>query len=113
MAGRLLGLAAWLVEPAGGGQRGVRAHVDGAIARFAELLGPPECDVRAEGRHLAVGRYSWRYAAWRRGGNILVIGPALDAFSYAQDEEAVVYIGEFAEDRPFPDAADFLDLLHV
>ncbi|GAB3944023.1 hypothetical protein GCM10027614_33530 [Micromonospora vulcania] len=96
----------------GAGREEFEAHVDAAIDRFAERLGPPECDVRTEGRHLAIGRYSWRYAAWRRGGNILVIGPALDGYSYAQDEEAVVFIGEFAKDRPFSDAADFLKLMH-
>ncbi|MFI7608205.1 hypothetical protein ACIBTV_24085 [Micromonospora sp. NPDC049366] len=42
-----------------------------------------------------------------------LLGLAARLVEYAQDEEAVVYIGEFAEDRPFPDAADFLDLLHA
>lgn len=40
-----------------------------------------------------------------------MVGPALDGYSYSQDEEAVAYIGEFARDRPFPAAADFLNLL--
>lgn len=95
----------------GAGREDFEASIDAAIDRFAERLGPPECDVRTEGRYLAIGRYSWRYAAWRRGGNILVVGPALDGYSYGQDEEAVVYLGEFAQDRPFPEAADFLTLL--
>ncbi|MET7667677.1 hypothetical protein [Micromonospora luteifusca] len=40
-----------------------------------------------------------------------MVGPALDGYSYGQDEEAVVYLGEFAQDRSFPGAADFLSLL--
>ncbi|MEU4555034.1 hypothetical protein [Micromonospora violae] len=95
----------------GAGREEFEASIDAAIDRFAQRLGPPQCDVRTEGRYLAIGSYSWRYAAWRRGGTILVVGPALDSYSYGQDEEAVVYIGEFAQDRPFPAAADFVNLL--
>ncbi|GIG87542.1 hypothetical protein [Plantactinospora endophytica] len=95
----------------GAGREEFDAHLDAAVDRFAERLGPPECDVRTEGRRQGIGRYSWRYAAWRRGGNILVVGPALDGFSYGQDEEAVVYLGGFAPDAPFPAAADFLNLM--
>ncbi|MFC6020087.1 hypothetical protein ACFP2T_28315 [Plantactinospora solaniradicis] len=95
----------------GAGREEFGAHVDAAVDRFAERLGPPECDVRTEGTRIAIGRYSWRYAAWRRGGNILVVGPALDGFSYGQDEEAVVYVGGFTEDAVFPDADGFLDLM--
>ncbi|MGA4731755.1 hypothetical protein ACPB67_30410 [Micromonospora taraxaci] len=40
-----------------------------------------------------------------------MVGPALDGYSYGQDEEAVAYIGEFAQDRPFPAAAEFPSLL--
>ncbi|SCF14352.1 hypothetical protein GA0070607_6071 [Micromonospora coriariae] len=104
-------LPGWSSRPAG--REEFKAHIDAAIERFAEQLGPPDCDVRTEGRHLTIGRYSRRYAAWRRDGNILVIGVALDGYSYAQDEEAVIYIGEFATDRPFPDAAGFLNLMHT
>ncbi|MFI6760039.1 hypothetical protein ACIBF5_12965 [Micromonospora sp. NPDC050417] len=103
-------LPGWSSER-GAGREEFGEHVNAVVDRFAERLGPPECDVRTDGEHLSIGRYSWRYAAWRRGRHILVVGPALDAFSYAQDEEAVVYIGEFAENAPFPDAADFLTLM--
>ncbi|MGW0215524.1 hypothetical protein ACWDXH_14135 [Micromonospora chokoriensis] len=106
----------WGSQPGWTSERGAgrvefEAYLDGAIDRFAERLGPPECDVRTEGRYLAIGTYSWRYAAWRRGDTIIVLGPALDGYSYNQDEEAVVHIGEFAQARPFPAAADFLGLL--
>ncbi|GAA3247908.1 hypothetical protein ACFO1B_39010 [Dactylosporangium siamense] len=95
----------------GAGREEFAAHVDVAIDRLAERLGAPQCDARTEGTRISIGRYSWRYAAWRRGGNIIVVGPALDGFSYCQDEEAVVYLGGFPENAPFPDAADFLDLI--
>ncbi|MEV1317445.1 hypothetical protein AB0J14_15335 [Micromonospora arborensis] len=93
------------------GRQDFEACVDAAIDRFAERLGLPEWDVRTEGRNISIGGYSWRYAAWRRAGNILVVGPTLDGYSYSQDEEAVVYIGQYAEDLPFPDAADFRSLM--
>ncbi|MBC6456662.1 hypothetical protein [Actinomadura sp. HBU206391] len=83
------------------------AHVNAAIDRFAERLGRPEHDVSTEAR----GRYSWRYAAWRRGGNVLVVGQTLDGFSYHQHEQALVYIGALAEDAPFPTAAEFAGFL--
>ncbi|MGW3890231.1 hypothetical protein ACWD69_16195 [Micromonospora chokoriensis] len=105
------GFAARLDERAGRRSRGVRGVPRCGDRPVRRTVGPPDCDVRTEGRYLAVGRYSWRYAAWRRGDTILVVGPALDGYSYGQDEEAVVYIGESARDRPFPAAADFLGLL--
>ncbi|MGI8332157.1 hypothetical protein ACRYCC_19495 [Actinomadura scrupuli] len=83
------------------------AHLTAAVDRFAEHLGPPHHDVRKEGRTVSTGRYSWRYAAWRRGGNLLVVGQDLDPFSYSQFEESLVYIGALAEDAPFPEAAEF------
>ncbi|GAA5192873.1 hypothetical protein GCM10023322_53410 [Rugosimonospora acidiphila] len=95
----------------GAGREEFDGHVDAAVDRFAELLGPPQCDVRTEGRATAIGPYSWRYAAWRRGGNALVIGQVPEGFSLYQDEEAVVYIGALAEDAPFPEAAEFRDFL--
>ncbi|WFE98857.1 hypothetical protein [Micromonospora sp. WMMD964] len=61
----------WGSQPGWTSERGAgrvefEAYLDAGIDRFAERLGPPECDIRTEGRHLAIGRYSWRYAAWRR-----------------------------------------------
>jgi hypothetical protein len=87
------------------------AQVNLAVDRFAERLGPPGCDVRIEGNTASTGPYSWRYAAWRRGGNALVIGQTLEGFSYDQYEEAVVYIGGLGEDTPFPEAANFPEFL--
>jgi hypothetical protein len=95
----------------GAGREEFDAHVDAAVDRFAERLGPPERDVRVEGGNVSVGRYSWRYAAWRRGGNALVIGQTLEGFSYSQYEEAVVYIGALAAEAPLPDAAGFPDFM--
>ncbi|MEO3745226.1 hypothetical protein [Plantactinospora sp. B5E13] len=86
-------------------------HVETAVARFTELLGPPESDVRVEGRNVSVGSYSWRYAAWRRGGNVIVVGQTLDGFSYSQYEEAVVYIGRLSEEAPLPEGAEFRNFL--
>ncbi|MFK3978998.1 hypothetical protein ACI2K4_01335 [Micromonospora sp. NPDC050397] len=97
----------------GAGRAEFGAHVDAVIDQFAGRLGAPEWDVRAEGRRISLGSYSWRYAAWRRGSNVLVIGPALDSYSYSQDEEAVVYIGRLAEEAPFPAAAELLDFMRV
>lgn len=97
----------------GAGRGEFDAHVDAAVGRFAELLGPPECDVRTEGRTVSTGPYSWRYAAWRRGGNALVVGQTLEGFSYSQFEEAVVYIGALAEEAPFPEASEFPKFLTV
>jgi hypothetical protein len=74
---------------------------DAAVAVFAERLGPPEVDVRTD------GAAKWRFAAWRRGGNAIVVGQDLDAFSYSQIEECVVHIGEHPADAPFPEAAEF------
>jgi hypothetical protein len=87
------------------------AHVNAAVDRFAERLGPPECDVRTEGSTVSTGPYSWRFAAWRRGGNVLVIGQTLEGFSYSQFEEAVVYIGALAAEAPFPKATEFPDFM--
>lgn len=95
----------------GAGRGEFDTHVDAAVDRFAERLGPPERDVRTERDAGTTGPYSWRYAAWRRGGNALVIGQALEGFSYCQYEEAVVYIGALAEDAPLPEAAEFPDFL--
>jgi hypothetical protein len=95
----------------GAGREEFDGYVNAAVDRFAERLGPPECDVRTKGSTVSTGPYSWRYAAWRRGGNALVIGQTLEGFSYCQEEEAVVYIGALAEDAPFPEAAKFPDFL--
>lgn len=86
-------------------------HVETAVARFTELLGPPASDVRVEGRNNSVGSYSWRYAAWRRGGDVIVVGQTLEGFSYSQFEEAVVYLGRLPEEAPLPEGAEFRNLL--
>jgi hypothetical protein len=89
------------------GQEEFDAHLNAAVDRFAERLGPPEHDVTTK----AAGRHSWRYATWRRGGNVLVVGQSLDGFSYHQHEQALVYIGALAEDAPFPPASAFANFL--
>lgn len=87
------------------------AHVSAAVDRFAERLGPPDHDVTTEGSAVSTGAYVWRYAAWRRGGNLLVIGQGFDGFSYSQFEHALVYIGPLAEDAPLPDASKFAEFM--
>ncbi|MEE6258131.1 hypothetical protein [Plantactinospora sonchi] len=86
-------------------------YVDSAITRFTELLGPPERDGRVQGRTISVGSYSWRYAAWRRGGNILVVGQTLEGFSYSQFEEAVVFVGALPAETPLPEVAELPRLM--
>jgi hypothetical protein len=93
------------------GRKEFDAHVSAAVDRFAERLGPPDHDVRAKGSTVSTGPYSWRYAAWRRGGNVLVVGQSLEGFSYSQFEEALVYIGALAEDAPFPETSKFADFI--
>ncbi|GAA4621309.1 hypothetical protein GCM10023196_008700 [Actinoallomurus vinaceus] len=83
------------------------ACVDTAVGRFTEVLGPPGADVRTEGGTVSTGPYCWRYAAWRRSGNVLVVGQTLEPISYGQDEEAVVFIRDLPEGTPLPDAAAF------
>lgn len=116
VGGEIWGYDAWGSLPGWSSRKGARreefdAHVAAAVERFAERLGPPERDVRTEGTTVSTGPYSWRYAAWRRGGNALVIGQTLEGFSYSQFEEAVVYIGALPEGTPFPPAAKFPDFI--
>jgi hypothetical protein len=88
------------------------AHFNAAVDRFAELLGPPECDLRAERPTPSTVSHSWRYVAWRRGGNVLAIGQTFEScFSHGHDEQAVVYIGALAEEAPFPEADKFADFI--
>jgi hypothetical protein len=114
VGGEVWGSDVWGSLPGWSSQKGALrkefdAHVDTAVSRFAEQLGPPEYDVRTEGGTMSTGPYSWRYAAWRRGENALVIGQTLEGFSYSQFEEAVVYIGALPQEAPFPEADAFPD----
>ena len=116
VGGEVWGYDAWGSLPGWSSRKGAAraefdAHLDAAVDRFAERLGEPECDVRTEGSTVSTGPYSWRYAAWRRCGNALVVGQTLEGFSYSQFEEAVVYIGALAEETPFPQADKFPDFI--
>lgn len=84
------------------------AQIDAAIAAFTQRLGPPERDLWYEGGTLAMGPGRWRHAAWRRGSNLLVIGPRHEGLSYFQFEEAVVYIGSVDTTAPLPALHDFI-----
>ncbi|WAZ26753.1 hypothetical protein STRCI_008384 [Streptomyces cinnabarinus] len=84
------------------------AQIDAAIAGFTQRLGPPERDLRSEGGTLAMGPGHWRHAAWRRGNNLLVIGPRHEGLSYFQFEEAVIYIGSVETTAPPPALHDFI-----
>ncbi|MFD0416731.1 hypothetical protein [Streptomyces sp. NPDC127108] len=84
------------------------AQINAAVAQFSQRLGPPEHDLRSEGGTLAMGPGEWRHAAWRRGSNLLVIGPRHEGLSYFQFEEAVVYIGPAKKTAPLPALHDFI-----
>jgi hypothetical protein len=90
-------------------ERGVfDAQIDDAIAAFTQRLGPPERDLKSEGGTLAMGPGDWRHAAWRRGGNLLVVGPRHEALSYFQFEEAVVHIASVETTAALPALRDFI-----
>ncbi|MFE0874809.1 hypothetical protein ACFW4X_07970 [Streptomyces smyrnaeus] len=84
------------------------AQIDDAITGFTQRLGPPERDLTTEGGTLAMGPGDWRHAAWRRGSNLLVIGPRHEGLSYFQFEEAVVHIAPIGTTAALPALHDFI-----
>ncbi|MEU9110348.1 hypothetical protein AB0D04_00805 [Streptomyces sp. NPDC048483] len=87
------------------------AHVNAAVDRFAERLGPPHRDGSKQKLGNETGEYLWRFAAWRIGGNLLVVGQGLDALSYYQDEHALVCMGPLSPDAPIPDIDGLADFV--
>ncbi|MGW4565326.1 hypothetical protein ACWEN3_23845 [Streptomyces sp. NPDC004561] len=83
------------------------AQLDAVAETFGALLGPPDHDVTHERRPEL--DHEWRYRAWRRGDNVLVVAPGLDGFSYAQFEHAFVQILRLPADAPFPAARELPD----
>ncbi|MEV8351183.1 hypothetical protein ACFVTT_02435 [Streptomyces niveus] len=83
-------------------------QVDHAIAVFTEHLGAPERDISSEGGTPAMGRGNWRHAAWRRGSNLLVVGPRHEGLSYSRFEEAVVCVGSVDPMAELPDLREFI-----
>ncbi|MFJ9418836.1 MULTISPECIES: hypothetical protein [unclassified Streptomyces] len=49
------------------------------------------------------------FTAWRLGGNLLVVGPGPDLFSYGAFEHAVVHVRALAPDAPVPDGEGLYD----
>jgi hypothetical protein len=87
-----------------------RDHFDAqwraAVALFTQRLGEPEVTVRHEER-----KSPWNYAAWRCGGNALVVGQCADSGSYMTFEQALVWIAPYPAGRPFPAAGGFDSLI--
>lgn len=87
-----------------------RPHFDAqwraAVALFTERLGAPEVAVRD-----TEGESPWNYAAWRCGGNALVVGQCTDSGSYMTFEQALVWIAPYPAERPFPGAGGFDGLI--
>ncbi|MET7702429.1 hypothetical protein [Streptomyces sp. NPDC005485] len=83
------------------------AQLQAVVDTFTALLGPPDVDVTHERRPGL--DYTWRYRAWRRGGNILVVASGLDGFSYAQFEHAFVQIRSLPPGTPLPPARELPD----
>jgi hypothetical protein len=53
--------------------------------------------------------YKWRYRAWRRGDNVLIVAPGMDPHSYFQFEHAFVQIRSLPAEAPFPAAEELPD----
>lgn len=83
------------------------AQIEKAVATFTHLLGPADHDVTHEPRPEL--NYRWRYRAWRRGNNALIIASGLDGHSYSQFEHAFVQIRALPADAPFPSSRDLPD----
>ncbi|MFJ9771704.1 hypothetical protein ACIRVF_10690 [Kitasatospora sp. NPDC101157] len=83
------------------------AQLESAVDRFTTILGPPDHDLTHE-RRPALDR-RWRYRIWRRGGNVLVVAPGLDDFSYSQFEHAFVQIRPLPANAPLPPTTELPD----
>lgn len=83
------------------------AQLQSVVDTFTALLGPPDYDVTHEPRPAL--NYTWRYRAWHRGDNVLVVAPGLDGFSYAQFEHAFVQIQPLASGTALPPARELPD----
>ncbi|WP_225831846.1 hypothetical protein [Streptomyces sp. NK08204] len=86
-----------IVDPPAGSFGG---QVDAVVETFTALLGPPDHDVTHARRPEL--DHEWRYRAWRRGDNVLVVAPGLDGFSYSQFEHAFVQIRSLPATTQFP-----------
>lgn len=89
------------------------AAVEDVVQRFAAQLGRPDHSTTLPASSfMTVGSTTWRYAAWRRNRNVLVVGPKSEPMSYHQFEEGIVQIRQLAADAPFPEGDElyrFLD----
>ncbi|MFJ9839764.1 hypothetical protein ACIRYZ_04750 [Kitasatospora sp. NPDC101155] len=80
------------------------AQLDAVVDQFTAILGPPDHDITHDRRPEL--NYQWRYRIWRRGGNVLVVAPGLDGFSYSQFEHAFIQIRPLPVDAPLPPATE-------
>ena len=83
------------------------AQLETVVATFTEALGPPHHDVTHERRPALP--YEWRYRAWRRGDNVLIVATGMDPLSYSQFEHAFVQIRSLPATAPFPAAEELPD----
>ncbi|WP_344659353.1 hypothetical protein [Catenulispora subtropica] len=90
-----------LVDPPPGT---VAAQLEAVVATFTELMGPADHDVTHEPR--PEFKYRWRYRAWRRGDNVVVVSPGLDPHSYSQFVHLLVQIRSLPSTAPFPAGRD-------
>ncbi|MBL1097126.1 hypothetical protein [Streptomyces coffeae] len=83
-----------------------RSFFDGqwrtAVDAFGERLGEPETVVSHD-----LGGHAWHYAAWRCGGNAVVVGQTVDNGSYSTFEQALIWVGPHPADEPMPTAEQF------
>jgi len=83
------------------------SQLEAVVARFTDLIGPADHDVTHEPR--PEFNHKWRYRAWRRGDNVLIVAPGLDGHSYSQFEHAYVQIRALPADAPFPSSRELPD----
>ncbi|MEO3822228.1 hypothetical protein [Actinomadura sp. B10D3] len=89
------------------------AAVEDAVERFTARLGRPDHTTTLQGSSsMAAGPITWRYAAWRRNQNVLIVGPKSEAMSYHQFEEGTVHIIPLAAGAPFPEGDELYRLLN-
>ncbi|MCX4822340.1 hypothetical protein OG883_21095 [Streptomyces sp. NBC_01142] len=82
-----------------------------AAELFTAQCGEPEVSARI--RDDDEGCPPWNYTAWRCGDNALIVGQCSDFVSFSVFEQAVVWIGRYPKDEPFPEATDFWRLLEA
>ncbi|RLV78137.1 hypothetical protein D3C57_107170 [Streptomyces rapamycinicus NRRL 5491] len=101
LAGYHSGDPGWIFDREAG-RSGFDGRWRAAVDAFGERLGEPETVVRDE-----KGDRPWNYAAWRCGGNAVVVGQCVDNGSYMTFEQALIWVGPHPADEPFPTGEQF------